>query len=484
MTVSPSRPNIFFILSDQQRWDTLGCYGQSLDVTPHLDRMAAKGVRFEYAFTPQPLCGPARACLLTGRHASQNGCYRNGIPLQPGQATIATLLSEQGYETSYIGKWHMAGSIDFYEDRRKSTESYDDAPIPPHRRGGFKDNWLAADLLEFTSHGYGGHVFDAGMQRVDFPKGRYRPDVLTDFAIEHLRTRDRSRPLFLFLSYLEPHHQNDTGRYEAPPGSSKRWIDFITPGDLENKKGNWRRDYADYLACIHSLDENVGRLVAEMERLEMSDNTLIIYTSDHGNHFKTRNSEYKRSAHEASIRIPLLLSGPGFSGGQVVTTLVTLLDLAPTLLAAAGAVAPDWMPGCTLQQFVSDARSDVERDILLQISESTLGRALRTRRWKYSVCNPLDDGWRNPSNPRYVEEALYDLDDDPYEKHNLVRDPAYGQIRAELRERLLVKMGSIGEPSAEILTAYPLLRFQALKLLGTIQNTSWLYWKVATQYLR
>src|SRR5512139_1902466 len=133
MSASPSRPNIIFLLSDQQRWDTLGCYGQSLDVTPHLDRMAAVGVRFEYAFTPQPVCGPARACLITGRYASQNGCYRNGIPLAPGQATIATLLSDLGYETSYIGKWHLAGSIDFYEDHRQGAEIYDDAPVPVHR---------------------------------------------------------------------------------------------------------------------------------------------------------------------------------------------------------------------------------------------------------------------------------------------------------------------------------------------------------------
>jgi arylsulfatase A-like enzyme len=482
MPSSPALPNILFLLSDQQRWDTLGCYGQSLDVTPHLDQMAAEGVRFEYAFTPQPVCGPARACLMTGRYASQNGSYRNGIPLRPGQDTIANLLSARGYETSYIGKWHLAGGIDFYEDHRKSTETYDDAPVPLQRRGGFKDTWLAADLLEFTSHGYGGHVFNAGMQRVDFPQGCYRADALTDFAIGHLRTRDRSRPFFLFISYLEPHHQNDTGRYEAPHGSSQRWQDFIAPGDLAGKKGNWRRDYADYLACIHSLDENAGRLRAELKRLGLSENTLIVYTSDHGNHFKTRNSEYKRSAHEASIRIPLILCGPGFCGGETCSELVTLLDLPPTLLAAAGAAVSGWMPGCALQPFVSGALLE-ERDILVQVSESTLGRALRTRRWKYSVCDPLEDGWQKPSSRRYVEEFLYDLEADPHEQHNLVRDPAHIQIRAELSERLLFKMKSICEPPAEILPAYHPLKFWFLKTLGTIKNTSWLYWKIVTQYL-
>lgn len=475
------KPNILFVLSDQQRWDTLGCYGQPLDLTPNLDRMAAEGVHFEFAFTPQPLCGPARACLMTGRFASQNGCFRNGIPLQPGQATIASLLSAAGYETGYIGKWHLASSIDFYQDKRKSSEIYDNTPVPPHRRGGFTDFWLASDLLEFTSHGYGGHMFNAAMEQVDFPEGRYRVDAQTDWVLETLRSRDCNRPFFLFVSYLEPHHQNDTRRYEPPHDAGDRWRNFPTPGDLAGKKGNWRRDYADYLACVHSLDENLGRIRAELDALGLSENTLLIYTSDHGNHFKTRNTEYKRSAHEASIRVPLVLCGPGFRGGKTISTLTTLLDLPPTLLTAAGAAPPDWMAGRPLQPFATGMNLNEEKDVLIQVSESWLGRALRTKRWKYAVCDPLNDGWRSLAGERYVEEYLYDLETDPSEQRNLIRDPAHSQVRAELRQRLLTCLNEIGEHPVEIIAAYHPLKIWLLKTFGTLKSNLWLYWRVATQ---
>ena len=105
-----NQPNIIFVLSDQQRWDTLGCYGQELDVTPNLDRMASEGTRFEHAFTCQPVCGPARACLQTGRHATEIGCFRNSIALPVEVQTIARCLSGSGYETGYIGKWHLAST--------------------------------------------------------------------------------------------------------------------------------------------------------------------------------------------------------------------------------------------------------------------------------------------------------------------------------------------------------------------------------------
>jgi arylsulfatase A-like enzyme len=126
------QPNILFILSDQQRWDTLGCYGQELDVTPNLDRMAAEGVRFENAFTCQPLCGPARACLQTGKYATETGCFRNRIALPLDETTIAHRLSDAGYEVGYIGKWHLATTYGMGD----ADANYRTQPVPPERRGG------------------------------------------------------------------------------------------------------------------------------------------------------------------------------------------------------------------------------------------------------------------------------------------------------------------------------------------------------------
>ena len=203
---SSSPPNILFIFSDQQRWDTIGCYGENmgrtLGLTSNLDAMAGDGVRFSHAFTAQPVCGPTRACLQPGLNATQTGCWQNGIPLPPDAVTLPRLLKPAGYEVGYIGKWHLASGGGAKHD-------YRDAPVPPDGRGGYNDFWLASDVLEFTSHSYDGHMFDKDMNKVPFPKDRYRVDALTDFAMDYLHTRDGKRPFFLFLSYVEPHHQND-----------------------------------------------------------------------------------------------------------------------------------------------------------------------------------------------------------------------------------------------------------------------------------
>ncbi len=184
-----SRPNIVFVFSDQQRWDTAGCYGQPLDITPNLDRMAAEGVRFEHTFTCQPVCGPARATLQTGKYPTEVGVHINHRLLPLDEQTLAKRLSASGYEVGYIGKWHLAsfGPMD-------GPDNFRTRPVPPERRGGYVDYWLASDTLEFTSHSYDGHMFDGEGRQVNFPEGRYRADVLTDWTLDYLRSRSvRSR---------------------------------------------------------------------------------------------------------------------------------------------------------------------------------------------------------------------------------------------------------------------------------------------------
>ena len=441
------RPNIIVYFSDQQRWDTVGCYGQELPITPNLDRMAAEGVRFESAFTCQPVCGPARSCLQTGKYATETGCFRNGIALPPEEKTIAPALSRAGYDAAYVGKWHLASTHGLGKDRDVNFRT---KPIPPERRAGYQDFWLASDILEFTSHSYDGHMFNADMQRVEFPEGRYRVDAQTDFVLEYLRTRDRRRPLFLFVSYIEPHHQNDHGHFEGPRGSKERFADYRVPGDLVDTKGDWRGEFPDYLGCIHSLDENLGRLRAELTKLGMADNTLILYTTDHGCHFRTRNSEYKRSCHESSIRIPMIACGPGFRGGKVVDELVSLIDVPPTLLTAGGVEPFDSMRGRPLQGLAAGTAGDWPEEVFVQISESHVGRAIRTRKWKYSVRAPNKSGGRNQGSDRYVEDFLYDLENDPHERINLVRDAKYANIRKELAVTLQRRMAEAGEKEPAI----------------------------------
>lgn len=435
------KPNIVFYFSDQQRWDTLGCYGQPLPVTPTLDALAAQGVRFANAFTCQPVCGPARACLQTGQYATQVGCFRNGIELPPDMPTVARYLNDAGYQTAYVGKWHLASN------RAKGLE-YQREAIPERYRGGYKDYWMAADVLEFTSHGYDGYVFDGENRRHDFIG--YRADCINNYAIHYLHHRKKDQPFFLFISQIEPHHQNDRNRFEGPDGSKARFADYTVPGDLEGSGGDWRENYPDYLGQCHSLDENVGRLIDTLKETGEWDNTILIYTSDHGSHFCTRNAEYKRSCHDGSIHVPMIIAGPGFSGGTVMEEIVSLIDLPTTILDCAGIEKPAHFQGNSLRALAGGEAQDWPAVAFLQISESEVGRAIRTPDWTYCVRAEGDPN-RDSGADTYTEEYLYDLHKDPHQRHNLVADAAYADTRAMLARQLVACMEQAGEKAPTIL---------------------------------
>lgn len=418
--------------------------GRALDLSPNLDAMAGEGVLFENAFSCQPVCGPTRSCLQTGLFATETGCWRNDIALPLDAVTLPRLLRPAGYEAGYIGKWHLASTGPEINHR--------DKPIPPEYRGGYEDYWLASDVLEFTSHSYDGHMFDAEGNRVEFPPDRYRVDAVTDFAVDYLRSRKGDKPFFLFLSYIEPHHQNDHKHFEGPRGSKEEYKDYPVPGDLEGLEGDWKEELPDYLGCCASLDGAVGRLRQELENLGIADNTLVVYTSDHACHFRTRNSEYKRSCHENSIHVPMIMHGPGFTGGRRVSELVSLIDLPPTIVSAGGVEPPDAMQGTPLQPLVAGTSTNWQDDVFVQISESQIGRAVRTKRWKYSVRAPRNHNRDNGNaSDIYAEDFLYDLEADPHERKNLVRDPAFADIREEMKARLLKRMAQAHEDMPEIL---------------------------------
>ena len=423
-----NKPNIIFYFSDQQRADSAGCYGQKLPVTPNLDKIAEEGTLFENAFTCQPVCGPMRACLQSGVYASQNGCYRNDIALPTDTKGIAHYLTEAGYDTAYIGKWHLASD----SKHRLATK-----PTPKERRGGY-DYWRAADILEFTSHGYNGYVFDENNQRLDF-KG-YRADKINDFAIEYLK-KPHKKPFFMFVSQLEPHHQNDRLRFESPKGLKNRFKDYEVPGDLKGTLGDWRVQMPSYLACCNSVDTNFGKLIQTLKDEGLYDNTVIIYTSDHGCHFRTRNMEYKRSCHENSIKVPLVITGGAFTGGGRVNDLVSLIDLPATVLDIAGAEIPEHFMGKSL----TDKKG--HESVFIQISESQIGRAVRTDRWKYSVSAKNAD---KAFADEYKDDFLYDLENDPFEKNNLISSPEHCEIRLEMRKLLIEYMKKAGEPVLKI----------------------------------
>lgn len=443
------RPNILFYFTDQQRADTIGCYGQQLPITPVLDEVAKKGVIFDQAFTAQPVCGPCRAIFQTGKYPTELNCFRNGQQLPGDVKTVADYFEEAGYETAYVGKWHLASKR--YNLKILPLEDYEITAIPPERRGGYRGFWRAADILEFTSHGYDGYVFDENMKKCEF-KG-YRVDCITDFALEFLDGYQGEKPFFLTISHIEPHHQNDRNCYEGPKGSKERFHNYKLPGDLAALKGNADEMYPDYLGCCRSLDDNLGRVLEKLKEKKLLDNTIIVYSSDHGSHFYTRNQDehvcggddYKRSCHSACLKVPLIICGPGFTGGKRVRDLVSTCSLPKTFLAMAGVDVGNAMIGENLKD-VADGNTE-ERDncIFAQISESRVGRCIRTEDYLFSVYAPGLNGGQIGESEYYEEEFFYDLKKDPYELDNLAGNLVYEEIRKELVEKLKEEMVKAGE---------------------------------------
>ena len=182
--------NIIFYFSDQQRWDTCGCFGQPLNITPNLDQLAAEGVKFDNAFSPQPVCGPCRALFQTGKYPTETGCFRNNLMLPSNVKTLGEYMEKDaGYETAYIGKWHLASDGEL---EKKPTIDHTITAVPLELRGGYTGYWRASDVLEFTSHGYDGYVFDENNNRIDF-KG-YRADCINQFALDYLDSTPAKSP--------------------------------------------------------------------------------------------------------------------------------------------------------------------------------------------------------------------------------------------------------------------------------------------------
>lgn len=432
--------NIIFYFTDQQRWDTCGCFGQPLDITPNLDALAREGVKFDNAFSPQPVCGPCRALFQTGKYPTETGCFRNNIMLPAGVKTLGQYIEEAGYETAYIGKWHLASDGEL---EKPPTIDHTVTAIPRELRGGYTGFWRTADVLEFTSHGYDGFVFDENNRRVDF-KG-YRADCINDMALEFLDGYTGEKPFFMTVSQIEPHHQNDRKHYEGPEGSKERFRDFILPEDLKALGGNAAEEYPDYLGQCASLDENLGRLVAKLKEKGLYENTVILFASDHGSHFLTRNrddhlngyDDYKRSCHDACLHVPLVIAGGPYRGGRAVEELVSTASLPKTILALAGVDVGDAMIGENLLDVVEKKADNRPNEIFAQISESRVGRCIRTARYTYSVYAPGVNGGAAAASDRYADDFLYDMEQDPHQLNNVVADPAYAQVKAELRECLL-----------------------------------------------
>ena len=285
MATPTARPNVIVFFTDQQRWDTTGVHGNPLGLTPNFDRMALRGTHLYNAFTCQPVCAPARAHLQTGLYATNTG----GVPQRHCFAgrdeNAGPLFRVAGYRTGYIGKWHLADAILCPRISRAATMTgwaptcwnLRPCPITP--------SCMTTMQAKFKLPGY-------------------RVDALTDEAIRYICTH-KDEPFYLFLSFLEPHHQNHVDDFVAPDGYREQYAE---PGCRRTLR-RWADRRTNTLPAITAWSsvwmKRWGGFMDALKSLKLDDNTIVLFTSDHGCHFKTRNSEYKRSCHESSsVHIP------------------------------------------------------------------------------------------------------------------------------------------------------------------------------------
>lgn len=415
------QPNILFVFSDQHRKQNLGCYGDAQVRTPNLDGLARDGLRFEHCISNAPVCVPMRGSLLTGCHAWKHRAITNDLPVDPQCDSIARHLACAGYHTGYIGKWHLGGI-----PRTKA--------IPAGERLGFHE-WKGANC----NHAYNkGYYFDEAEQRHDIPG--FQSVGETNLALEFIdRNNARQQPWALFLSWSPPHEP-----FNAVPEEYLRLYDPQSlalrpnvPTELQEQARAWLRAY---YALITLLDDQFRRLLARLDQLGVADNTIVIYTSDHGDMLGSHGLRNKQLPHEESIAVPLLARWPGHIPCGVREQLCSLTDLPVTLAALAGA-AP-W-PNCDGQDLSAMwLNNDNGLDAALIYDLVPCHQAedrgasewigLRTTQWTYS-----QDGHGKP-------QVLFDNAADPLQLINLVDQPAMAGVIRDRQNALHQKLASAG----------------------------------------
>jgi arylsulfatase A-like enzyme len=442
---SARQPNVLMICADQFRADFVGANHENPSVkTPHIDTLVARGVNFSQCMSNQPLCSPSRASFLTGRYATETAVWKLGVELDHSLPTIATEFRKHGYIANFMGKWHVS-QTDLPDGKKQNGW------IPPGpSRGGFDDLWEGANVLENVSHPYEGDYWDNNGNNVGF-KDEYRVDFITNRAVRFIDQK-HEKPWLLFVSQLEPHHQNGIDAFVPPKRYEKGYENSYIPEDLRNLPGNWPSHLPGYYGCVQAIDDCVGSLIGALEKSGQLDNTLVLFFSDHGCTFRSRIGEYKRSPHDASIRVPFVIAGPGFDQATTVDQVVSLVDLMPTLLDGVGIEPPTGIRGKPLKLLAQQPKTRMTWDstAYFQISQSICGRGIRTPDWCFCVFDPSVQNGEAEGSKQYQDFALYSVSGDSAQMVNLVGRAQYKGIADKLREELSKRIVAAGEPEATI----------------------------------
>ncbi|MFJ3779067.1 sulfatase [Streptomyces sp. NPDC090075] len=418
------QPNVLLILTDEWRGQALGSAGDVNAHTPHIDALADESLTFEQAIAGTPVCCPSRASLLTGQYPLTHGVYINDVPLKPTGMTLAEAFAGAGYDTAYIGKWHLFGSP---EGRYERRESY----IPEDARLGFQ-YWKAAEC----THEYNRSSYYAGNDQAKRYWEGYDAIAQTADACSYMRERPAERPFFLTLSYGPPHFPLDSAPEEYAALYRDRPLE-LRPNVPEGRREDALRDLRGYYAHIAAVDECVGRLLATVDEAGLAESTIVIFTSDHGAMLGSQGLEHKLTPWEESIRVPLLVRRPGMTTPASTDILLNTPDLMPTLLGLAGIAVPAGVEGVDV--LAPGTPRPTSAFLSVPVSFSSLRhdgfseyRGVRDARYTYV---------RSHSGPW----LLYDNKNDAHQMRNLCDDPAARPVRDHLERELTSFLESLDD---------------------------------------
>jgi N-acetylglucosamine-6-sulfatase len=429
--------NIVLILADDHRYDAMAFMGHAFLETPNIDRLAKEGVHVKNAFVTTALCSPSRASVLTGYYAHRHGVVDNNNPIPKGTVFFPQYLQKAGFQTAFIGKWHMGGE--------------GDDPQP-----GF-DHWV-------SFRGQGSYLPTRNGLNVDgkrVPQKGYITDELTDYAVDWLDRRDKDRPFFLYLSHKAVHAdfvpaERHKGRYKdkkiEPPATQADTPENYDgkPMWVRNQRNSWHgvdfpyhsdldiaEYYRRYCETLLAVDESIGRVMERLKRDNALDNTLVVYMGDNGFMFGEHGLIDKRAAYEESIRVPMVMRCPELiKPGGKLEEVVANIDLAPTFLQVAGLQPPAALDGKSFLPLLKGEKVEW-RDYLLyeyywerNFPQTPTMHALRGSRYKYIRYHGIWD-----------TDELYDLSVDPKEMRNLIRSPEHQETVREMSRRLFQVLG-------------------------------------------
>lgn len=425
MAASEARPNILFVLADQWRAQAFGYAGDPNVKTPHLDRLRRQSIHFVNAVSGVPVCCPARASLMTGRRPLTHGVFMNDVPLSPEAVTLAKVLRQEGYDTGYIGKWHVDGH---------GRSNF----IPRERRQGF-DYWK---VLECT------HTYTNSFYYADGPvklkwEG-YDAITQTRDARQYLRDHARSsKPFFLFLAWGPPHDPYQTAPEHYRALYDPKHIKLrknVAPVDQAKAQTN----QTGYYAHCTALDACMGELLTTLKEAGLEQNTLLIFYSDHGDLLGSHGAYNKQQPYDESIRVPLLLRWPEGLGAKSrkLDALINSEDLMPTILGLCGVPVPKTVEGLDFSGYIRGGKNPSDGAALIscvspfgQWTRKMGGKEYRgIRTLRHTFVRDLNGPW-----------LLFDNVKDPYQMRNLANRPEYAKLQARLDAWLLWKLAGAGD---------------------------------------